>query len=570
MDLITTSLLTEFSKEFSVSHRAEADRFEMLSAYITTKRHYTETFSPTDIVFGDNVQGIDAVATIVNGVLVTDSDVLDEMLASGADYLEVVFVFVQAKRSPTFEAAQMGSFGYSVEQFFTPGSEISKTPALASSIAVMRSLYSKSSKFKRGNPALRLYYVTTGRWENVPVLEERRQRIASDLSATGSFSTVEFTPIGAPDIHKLYQQSKNAIARDFAFVNRQDLPEIPGVNEAYFGFVPVSQFLPLVCDEDGEMVRSLFYDNVRDFQGFPEKGANDEMRKTLGSERRSRFVLMNNGITIITRNMTHTQSRFRIEDFQIVNGCQTSHVLYNQRENLDDSVYVPLRLIWTQDESVIEDIIRATNKQTEIKAEQFFAITEFGKQLETFFQSVPEIRRLYYERRSRQYDRLPIEKTRIVVQTNAVRAFAAMFLQVPHSTIRAYKSLSDRVGKDIFVAGHKPDSYYTAAYANYGLDFLWRNQKLDTSYKVARFQILLAFRLLANTEPPPQLNSHKIEGYCKQITDILSDAQLASDTFSRAVEIIEEIAGDRFERDKLHSLAFTENVIRRCKELTDV
>ncbi len=240
MDLITTSLLTEFSKEFSVSHRAEADRFEMLSAYITTKRHYTETFSPTDIVFGDNVQGIDAVATIVNGVLVTDSDVLDEMLASGADYLEVVFVFVQAKRSPTFEAAQMGSFGYSVEQFFTPGSEISKTPALASSIAVMRSLYSKSSKFKRGNPALRLYYVTTGRWENVPVLEERRQRIASDLSATGSFSTVEFTPIGAPDIHKLYQQSKNAIARDFAFVNRQDLPEIPGVNEAYFGFVPVS------------------------------------------------------------------------------------------------------------------------------------------------------------------------------------------------------------------------------------------------------------------------------------------------------------------------------------------
>ncbi len=318
------------------------------------------------------------------------------------------------------------------------------------------------------------------------------------------------------------------------------------------------------------MVRSLFYDNVRDFQGFPEKGANDEMRKTLGSERRSRFVLMNNGITIITRNMTHTQSRFRIEDFQIVNGCQTSHVLYNQRENLDDSVYVPLRLIWTQDESVIEDIIRATNKQTEIKAEQFFAITEFGKQLETFFQSVPEIRRLYYERRSRQYDRLPIEKTRIVVQTNAVRAFAAMFLQVPHSTIRAYKSLSDRVGKDIFVAGHKPDSYYTAAYANYGLDFLWRNQKLDTSYKVARFQILLAFRLLANTEPPPQLNSHKIEGYCKQITDILSDAQLASDTFSRAVEIIEEIAGDRFERDKLHSLAFTENVIRRCKELTDV
>ncbi len=568
MDLITNSLLAEFSAEFEIENLPEDDRFERLAAYITTKRHYAETFSPEDIVLGGDVQGIDAIGAIVNGVLVTDPDGLDELLAAGVDYLEVTFVFVQAKRSPAFEASQMGSFGFAVEQFFAPDSVLSKTTALSPAIAVMRGVYDKSSKFKRGNPSLKLYYVTTGRWSNDPVLEERRQRVTSDLMNTGSFSDVEFTPIGAPDIQKLYQQSRNAISREFQFINRQDVPEIPGVKEAFVGFVPAKQFLPLICDIDGEIVRSLFYDNVRDFQGYVEDGANDEMKKTLESNARSRFVLMNNGITIITRNMTHTGARFHIEDFQIVNSCQTSHVLFDQRANLDDTVHVPLRLIWTQDEEVIEDIIHATNKQTEIKADQFFAITEFGRQLEAYFKSMPEGQRLFYERRSRQYDRLPIEKTRIVVQTNAVRAFAAMFLQDPHSTIRRYKSLSDRVGKDIFVAGHRPDPYYTAAYANYGLEFLWRNFKLDTIYKVARFQILLAFRLLANPTPLPPFNSNKIKSYCEPIRKQLADIQKAGDTFGRAVAVIDEVAGEHFERDNIHTLTFTEKIIQKCKELT--
>jgi hypothetical protein len=39
--------------------------------------------------------------------------------------------------------------------------------------------------------------------------------------------------------------------------------------------------------------------------------------------------------------MTHTGSKFVIEDFQIVNGCQTSHVLFDNRDKLDESVLVP-------------------------------------------------------------------------------------------------------------------------------------------------------------------------------------------------------------------------------------
>ena len=82
-----------------------------------------------------------------------------------------------------------------------------------------------------------------------------------------------------------------------------------------------------------------------------------------------------------------------------MNGCQTSHVLHDNESLLSDSVRIPFRLIGTQDENVIEDIIRATNRQTEVKDEQFFAMKNFAKKLEAYFKSFPIITALKYDSR---------------------------------------------------------------------------------------------------------------------------------------------------------------------------
>ena len=158
------------------------------------------------------------------------------------------------------------------------------------------------------------------------------------------------------------------------------------------------------------MIGSLFYSNPRDWQDYNE--VNTEIKTTLESDAKSRFVLMNNGITVIARDVRPTGNKFVIEDYQIVNGCQTSHVLFNIADHKDESVMVPVRLIGTQDEEVVNSIIRATNRQTQVTEDQFFALQEFPKQLEAFFQAFPAAQKLYYERRSRQYDKLAIEKTK--------------------------------------------------------------------------------------------------------------------------------------------------------------
>ncbi|MFZ0888443.1 MAG: AIPR family protein [Candidatus Binataceae bacterium] len=323
--------------------------------------------------------------------------------------------------------------------------------------------------------------------------------------------------------------------------------------------------MKIVTDVNGEMIGSLFYSNPRDWQDYNE--VNSEIRGTLESDNKSRFVLMNNGITIIARDVRPTGNKFVIEDYQIVNGCQTSHVLFEQADKKDKSVAVPVRLIGTQDESVINAIIRATNRQTQVTEDQFFALQEFPKQLEQFFLTYPVQYKLYYERRSRQYDRLQIEKTRVITQPTVIKAFAAMFLQEAHRTTRNYSALKQKVGKEIFGKGHRMEPYYTAAFAYYKLEYMFRSGKLERKYKPARFHILLAVRLLGNPAQLPKfMNSVEMEDYCKPILTALSDSARSDELILCAAQIVDAAASGDFNRDNIRTEPTTKKVIAECSK----
>lgn len=304
MDMITSGLLAEFTKEFQIEKLPEDKRFEHFAGFVVLKRHYSETFDPGDIVTGSGGDlTIDAVGIVVNGILINDEDALDELFDTNPDYLDVAFVFVQAERSSSFDGAKLGSFGYGVSEFFDPNTKEPRNERILEAANVMQRIYGSSGKFKRGNPACRLYYVTTGKVQGDASLGNRIDKVKDDLESLEYFNDVEVTLIGASELRKLYNLSRNSISREFNFPSRQDIPEIPGVKEAFVGFIPAKQYLPIIC-ENGKIIRSIFYDNVRDWQGYND--VNKEISETLKSDRKRRFVLMNNGVTIIARSMAHT------------------------------------------------------------------------------------------------------------------------------------------------------------------------------------------------------------------------------------------------------------------------
>jgi len=110
MDRITTSLLSEFCSENDLESQPEHRQFEHFACYLAVNRNYTETFDTADVVTGGgNDLGIDGIACIVNGTLVTDPDLIRE-LADTNGYIDAIFVFVQADRSSSFESAKLGTF----------------------------------------------------------------------------------------------------------------------------------------------------------------------------------------------------------------------------------------------------------------------------------------------------------------------------------------------------------------------------------------------------------------------------------------------------------------------------
>lgn len=566
MDRITKSLLDEFSAEHGLKTSAEDKQFEHLAAFLTIGRHYAETFDTADVVTGSGSDtGIDAVAITINGALAVDPDIVEE-LAQANGYLDVAFLFVQAERSSSFESAKIGQFSFGVLDFFKDQPALTQNTAIKDARLVMERVYAMSSRFKRGKPTCRLYYVTTGKWVGDQNLKVRMDAAVNDLVALNIFRDVEFNPIDADALQRLYAQTKNAISREFTFADRTVVPEIPGIVEAYLGLVPAREFIRLLEDDNGEIIKSLFYDNVRDFQDF--NPVNTEMKETLEStELRRQFVLMNNGITIIAKTLRATGNRFLIEDYQIVNGCQTSHVLFSQKDLLiDDSVVLPLRVIATQDETVIAAIVKATNRQTEVREDQLLAMSDFQKKLEAFFAAYPEPRRLYYERRSRQYNNVAgIEKTRIVTPGNLIRAYAAMILGEPHRTTKNYAALLDQIGKQIFGKDHKLEPYYLAALSLYRLEYMFRNQLLPPTYKPARYHILFAARLLLHRQHLPRANSNEMERLSAALIEIFWDTAKSEEIFKRAVAAVDAVAKGNLGRDHIRTLPFTELLGKECQ-----
>lgn len=568
MDRVTKSYLDAFRLEQSLEQLIESDVFEHFADYCVVCDAYDDEFSVTEVHTGGGQDlGIDGIATIVNGALVTTVDEVEELLEVAGN-IDVTFLLIQAKTSSNFNSEQIGSFFDGVDEFFAEHATLPMNESVAGARAVMQKIYDNSLKFRKGKPTCRLSFVTTGQWMDDQYLLAKVQKRVQRLKSTGLFSDISFTPMGADEVQASYLRSKNSVTTEFAFPNKVLLPDIVGVTEAYLGVLPATEFLKIISDGSGNIRKSLFTDNVRDFQEYNE--VNLKIQKTLRDpDAKGRFVVLNNGVTVVTRELKTTRDKVALTDYQIVNGCQTSHVLFDEEASITSDVQVPVKIICTQDEEIISSIITANNSQTEVTAEDLFAISSFAKKLEAFLGAYGGEKRLYYERRSKQYNAVTgIKKVQIITKLQQIRAFAAMFLDEPHRASSYYTELYSQVGERIFSESHKLEPYYAAAYAHYRLEYLFRNGGMPVYYKPARFHLLMALRYVIGGGEMPALTANKIQPYCNAICEVLWDNTKAIEAFKDCADVIEaaaSVTASPLNRDSVKTRGFTDAVKNAAK-----
>lgn len=562
MDRITKSHLEAFRVEQSLSNEIpESQLFEYFADYCVVSSAHEEEFDTADVhVGGTGDLGLDGLAIIVNGALVSSVDEAEDLLQMNG-FLDVKFVFIQAKTTSGFSGEQIGTFFDGVDEFFSETPSLPTCDQIVNAREVMTWVFQNSVKFTRQKPVIEISYVTTGQWVNDDYLTAKIAKRVRALKETGLFSAVDFDPLGADEIQSSYRRSKNSVTVEFSFANKVLLPDIEGVSEAYLGVLPVKEYLSLITDHAGNIRKPLFYDNVRDFQG--DNPVNAEIRGTLtDASGQQRFAVLNNGVTLVTRGLRTTGNKFVVTDYQIVNGCQTSHVLFDAKDSLGDDVFVPLKVISTDDEDIINAIITATNRQTQVTTDDLYALSAIQKKLEGFYDSYSDRKKLFYERRSKQYAAVSgIEKVRIIGKAQQVRAFAAMFLDDPHRAARYYGDLRVQVGGKILNEAHRLEPYYAAAYGYYKLEFLFRNGLLPVNYKPARYHLLMAFRYLVAGAVMPALTANKVSTYANGISERLWSDDGAVAVFTEAIAAVDvALEGATLTRDLVKTQSFTDAV----------
>jgi AIPR protein len=548
MDLVTSNLVQSFKADEGFDNSTPADvLFEHFANFCVLSHEYTDEFDLEDIhTGGGDDLGIDGIAVIVNGALISSPEEIDD-LADSNKFVKAEFILVQAKSQSNFDGKDISNLFFGAKDLFAGTTAILPRNDQVKSIErLISKVYSKSALFKRGNPTLKLYFVTIGKWMDDAKLNARIGTETQSLVDLNIFSEVELVPIDAIRLQKLFNKAKNRISKSITFSGRVTLPTLPGVTEAFLGFIPVTEFLKLITDDSGSIVKGLFYDNVRDFQG--DNPVNQEMEKTLLTDDRQLFVLLNNGVTIVCgTQIQKTGDIFTIEDYQIVNGCQTSHVIYNNQTQLTQKDFqIPIKLIALNDENVKNKVIKATNRQTEVKDEELAALTDFQKRLEEYYQAISnDLHRLYYERRSQQYRAdSKVERIRIVNIATQIRAFASMFLSQAHIASRYYGNLLKTVEQNIFVATHSPAAYYLSALALFRLEALIRKKVIEQKYRPFKYHIVFALRLCLEDAPMPDIGTNKFEKYCNVLIQKLQNDAHCTAAIIECCKVLDSVIGN--------------------------
>lgn len=522
MDRITQSMIDSFKNNQNLNMDDASELFEYFVNYCVVNNIYgSDDFDLEEITTGKATQGIDGIAIIVNQKFVNTIEDIDTLIEYNKS-ISVKFVLIQAKTSSSFDNTEIGNMLTYSKLFFSDDTSMFHTPEMQHFIELKEYIFSKGDKLKK-NPELFLFYVTLGTWTEDENLQATISVGKESLRGTNLFSNISFEPCGSEKIQDLYRKTKEKLKSTFKFEKRITMYSINDDEVGYSGVLPFKEFKKLIIDENGA-TKAVFEDNIRDYLG-PNPDVNKNITETIKTGNVNAFSMLNNGITVVTSSIIISGDIATIEDYQIVNGCQTSNVLIENMDSVEgiDELIIPIRIIATKDENLKNDITRATNSQTAIKKDQLEALSTFQKKLEEYYKTYRDEDALVYERRTGQYRDSNIPKNRIVTIAMQIKTVAAMFLDEPSGVSGQYGTVAKRVGNKIFKTADKEIIYYASSLALYKIENLFKTHKIDKKYRRARYHAMMLFRMLVSTEEMPRFNARKMENYCKSILEVLEN-----------------------------------------------
>lgn len=243
----------------------------------------------------------------MNGRIVNSVQEIDDLYRANGS-LKVKILFSQSKTSKSLNVGEFGNTLEGIENFlkdvlgekghFPPSNE-----DVDRYRNMIKHLYAYSASFE-SNPQIIMYYVTVGDARYGDDFESKIENAKRFVDSTHLAEKFEAHIFGYKDIIDLYKETKSKTEITIKVSQKLPLPEVDDISDSYLCLIPFSEYRKLIMDENGEIIESVFYDNIRAYQG--DNSVNKAITETLQQGNLSLFTAMNNGITIIAKKISVT------------------------------------------------------------------------------------------------------------------------------------------------------------------------------------------------------------------------------------------------------------------------
>lgn len=469
-----------------------SDYFEFFSASQILKNQGLSDDEVDNGIVGKGLDGgCDSIYLFLNNLLITP-DVVEHISAPKDSILEMIII--QSKKTTSFgEDAVMKWKTISGNLL-----DLSKTTTdfmtrynadVLEAFTTFRDTYTRliTSRVKL---KFKFYYATLAS-ELHPNVIQQAEELKDTIKGLFPNAVVEVIFVDSDALFDMY----NAVIENRVNLKFADIPISPN-QKNYIALVDLKSYFNFIVNDEGDVRKSFFDSNVRDYQG--KNNVNSSISETLHRADDNDFWWLNNGVTVLASEATLVNNReLQIVNPEIVNGLQTSMEIYNyfseNREALEsEKRSILLRIIVPDNEESRDQIIFATNNQTNIPKAILRVTDPIHLQIEMYFKS----RGLFYDRRKNYYKNQGRKPAEIVGVSFLAQCLITIFLKKPdYARARPSTLLNDeKTYNELYEKNNDLEVFYRVALLGKKIQ---RNVRSGSDYSSAEKSDILYYVLYA-------------------------------------------------------------------------
>lgn len=497
-----SSKLNTFALKFGINKSSIPieDFFESFSNYVIISNLLEEDFDNINKISTGKSRGIDGIGIIINNKLIIDESDLDKLGEN--EKLQIKLCFIQSTTINSFDHKKFQSFVDEVVNFL-----IVKNRIEPFSDIIFNKLFNEENDYLdrlKETPKIFIYFSSgcTNHTINATEIDIEKKKITERSELQNRFNLAELNIWQENELSLNFENIHKFLEVPIKFHKCKQLDEKKDVGFSLIASIKFEELRKLI-EKDGILREQLFIENPRSV--IENSNVNDKIKETLSSTNfRDYFIYLNNGLTILCDEIKRHEIKedvFYLTFPRIINGCQTTHMLFDYHEAYPDTINdldVFVKVIATENKDLKKEIIFATNNQNSIDKD-LQALNEFHSKLEEYFKGNEKFE-LFYERLRGQHSKVNPPYKKINIE-NIAKVYLSVISRLPHEMkSNAVKKIEKYQTNGLIFRGENYEDYYYCAILFYYLNYFLTNNIINLGTQTMDMHLLMACDLKLNKD----------------------------------------------------------------------